>query len=190
MHVHDDRRNVTSNTHVRWSSGSSKLRYSWRSSGTGAGTLRLYGRPPTRPWILPDGRRRPPLRFGRLLLAPLGNRCSGGPAAHGKAGRRRDQPTGSVVAYLGAPMPAVEETAASRWARRSRHAVRLATTPRLWREQVEYLRHGPSPSAPLPGDVTFPASPWRNPPPGDGHYCNICGWQGTRFDGARHVEGQ
>ncbi len=34
-------------------------------------------------------RRRAPLRFARLLLAPLDNRCSGGPAAHGKAGRRR-----------------------------------------------------------------------------------------------------
>src|SRR5262245_52682703 len=34
-------------------------------------------------------RRRPPLRFGRLLLAPLGNRFSDCPAAHGGAGRRR-----------------------------------------------------------------------------------------------------
>ena len=94
------------------------------------------------------------------------------------------------MAYGRAPMPVVEETAASRWARRSRHAVRVATTPRLWREQVEYLRHGPSPSAPPPRAVTFPASPWRDPPPGDGHYCNICGWQGDSFAGARHVEGQ
>src|SRR5262249_11751400 len=30
-----------------------------------------------------------PLRFGGLLLAPLGNRFSGGPATHGQAGRRR-----------------------------------------------------------------------------------------------------
>ena len=34
-------------------------------------------------------RRLPPLRFGRLLLAPLDNRYFGGPAAHGQAGRRR-----------------------------------------------------------------------------------------------------
>ena len=34
-------------------------------------------------------RRRRPLRFPRLLLAPLGNRFFGGPAAHGQAGRHR-----------------------------------------------------------------------------------------------------
>jgi spore germination protein GerM len=34
-------------------------------------------------------RRRPPLRFGRLLLAPLDHRCSRGPAAHRQAERRR-----------------------------------------------------------------------------------------------------
>ena len=34
-------------------------------------------------------RRLPPLRFGRLRVASLRNRCFGGPAAHGQAGRRR-----------------------------------------------------------------------------------------------------
>src|SRR5262249_39449522 len=34
-------------------------------------------------------RRRPPLRFGRLLLAPLDNRFFRGPAADGEAARRR-----------------------------------------------------------------------------------------------------
>ena len=34
-------------------------------------------------------RRRPPLRFGRLLVAPPRNRSFRGPAAHGEAGRRR-----------------------------------------------------------------------------------------------------
>ena len=34
-------------------------------------------------------RRRPPLRFGRLLVAPLRNRFFRGPAAPGEAGRRR-----------------------------------------------------------------------------------------------------
>jgi hypothetical protein len=87
-------------------------------------------------------------------------------------------------------MPAVEESTGARWVRRGRHAVRVATTPRLWREQIEYLRHGPSPTAPPSSDLTFPASPWRAPPPGDGSYCNICGWEGVAFDGARHVEGQ
>jgi SAM-dependent methyltransferase len=87
-------------------------------------------------------------------------------------------------------MPAVEESTGARWARRGRHAARVATTPRLWREQIEYLRHGPSPTAPAAIDLTFPASPWRDPPPGDGPYCNICGWQGDAFFGARHVEGQ
>jgi hypothetical protein len=33
------RRNVTSNTHVRCSSGASKLTYSWRSGGTVVGEL-------------------------------------------------------------------------------------------------------------------------------------------------------
>src|SRR5262249_32274277 len=37
------------------------------------------------------------------------------------------------------PMPAVDETNRSRWVRRSRHAVRVATTPRLWREQIEFM---------------------------------------------------
>ncbi len=87
-------------------------------------------------------------------------------------------------------MPAVEETTRSRWVRRGRHAVRLATTPRLWREQIEYMRHGPSPTGPPTTDLTFPASPWRDPPPGDGRYCNICGWEGAAFEGARHVESQ
>src|SRR5688572_862975 len=36
MHVHGLVRNVRSNTHVRSSSGSSKLTHSWRSSGTRA----------------------------------------------------------------------------------------------------------------------------------------------------------
>jgi SAM-dependent methyltransferase len=87
-------------------------------------------------------------------------------------------------------MPAVEETTRSRWVRRSRHAMRVATTPRLWREQIEFMRHGPSPTAPAVPAVTFPASPWRDPPPGAGYYCNICGWHGDGFEGARHVEGQ
>jgi SAM-dependent methyltransferase len=95
-----------------------------------------------------------------------------------------------VIAYRRALMSAVEETTQSRWIRRGRHAVRLATTPRLWREQIEFMRHGPSPTAPPPVDVTFPASPWRDPPPGTGCYCNVCGWEGAAFDGPRHVESQ
>jgi SAM-dependent methyltransferase len=87
-------------------------------------------------------------------------------------------------------MPVVEETTRSRWVRRGRHGVRLATTPRLWREQIEFMRHGPSPTAPPASSLTFPASPWRDSPPGSGGYCNICGWEGGAFDGPRHVESQ
>src|SRR5262249_2410519 len=49
--------------------------------------------------------RRPPLRFGRLLLAPLGNRFFGGAAGAGRAGRRRFtglcySPAAATVAYV------------------------------------------------------------------------------------------
>ena len=87
-------------------------------------------------------------------------------------------------------MSVVEETTLSRFGRRARHGVRVLTTPSLWREQIEFLRHGPSPTAAPTPDMTFPASPWRPVPPGTGAYCNICSWEGDRFDGARHVEGQ
>ena len=86
-------------------------------------------------------------------------------------------------------MAPVEETAPRRLARRSRHALRVATSPRLWREQLEYWRHGPSESAPPPA-VVFPASPWRPLPATSGAVCNLCGWQGDAFDGPRHVEFQ
>jgi SAM-dependent methyltransferase len=85
---------------------------------------------------------------------------------------------------------AVEETTLGRFGRRARHGLRIAVTPALWREQVEFLRHGPSPTAPPPSAVTFPASPWRAIPPDATAYCNICAWQGDAFDGDRHVEGQ
>jgi SAM-dependent methyltransferase len=87
-------------------------------------------------------------------------------------------------------MSVVEETTLSRFGRRARHGLRVLTTPALWREQVEFLRHGPSPSAAPVPDAAFPASPWRRIPPGTGSYCNICAWEGERFDGPRHVEFQ
>jgi len=87
-------------------------------------------------------------------------------------------------------MSAVEETTLSRFGRRARHGLRVLTTPRLWREQIEFLRHGPSPGAEPAPTVAFPASPWRPLPPGIGTYCNICGWEGDAFEGARHVEYQ
>jgi SAM-dependent methyltransferase len=87
-------------------------------------------------------------------------------------------------------MPAVEETSASRFGRRARHGLRIVTTPRLWREEIEFLRRGPNAAAPPATDVTFPASPWRTLPDGTGPYCNICGCRPVSFGGARHVEGQ
>jgi len=87
-------------------------------------------------------------------------------------------------------MSVVEETTLSRLGRRARHGLRLATTPSLWREQIEYLRHGPSPSAAPPPTTAFPSSPWRPIPPGTGSYCNLCGWEGGAFGGPRHVEFQ
>jgi SAM-dependent methyltransferase len=67
----------------------------------------------------------------------------------------------------------------------------LALTPSRWRDQVAYLRHGPSPTAASPAtDLTFPATPWRPVPASAVAYCNICGWEGDAFSGDRHVEGQ
>jgi SAM-dependent methyltransferase len=88
-------------------------------------------------------------------------------------------------------MPAVEETTTSRLGRRARHGLRVLTTPRLWGEQIEYLRHGPgtAPATTAPA-VSFPASPWRERPPGSEPYCNICGSIPVVFVGPRHVEGQ
>ena len=88
-------------------------------------------------------------------------------------------------------MPSVEETTVSRFGWRARHGLRVLTTPHLWGEQIEFLRHGPSTSPDATAlAVTFPASPWRPPPPGSGPYCNICGGAPDAFLGARHVEGQ
>jgi SAM-dependent methyltransferase len=75
--------------------------------------------------------------------------------------------------------------------RRARHGVRLLLTPSLWGEELEYLRHGPSPDAPaVEATIAFPDTPRHAAPPGTGPYCNICGWEGAGFDGDRHVEGQ
>jgi len=77
-----------------------------------------------------------------------------------------------------------------RFGRRGRHGLRVLTTPALWREQVRFWRHGPSPTAVPPQDARFPATPWRPLPPGDDHCCNVCTWQGDAFLGDRHVEAQ
>jgi SAM-dependent methyltransferase len=87
-------------------------------------------------------------------------------------------------------MSVVEETTLGRLGRRARHGLRVLTTPALWREQVAYFRHGPSPSAAPAPTVSFPASPWRPVPSDAAAYCNICGWEGVSFDGPRHVEFQ
>jgi SAM-dependent methyltransferase len=87
-------------------------------------------------------------------------------------------------------MSAAEETMLRRFGRRGRHGLRVLTTPALWREQVRFLRHGPSPTAVPPHDARFPATPWRPLPPGDDHCCNVCTWQGDAFLGDRHVEAQ
>ena len=87
-------------------------------------------------------------------------------------------------------MSAVEETTLTRLGRRARHGLRVLTTPALWREQVEFLRHGPSTEAPPAPAVAFPSSPWRSIPPGDDAYCNICAWEGPSFEGPVHVEFQ
>src|SRR5215510_12156932 len=127
MHVQFERKNVTSKTHVRSSSGSSKLTYSWRSSGSGGAM--------------------PP----HSTSAPLPSRV----------------------------MSVVEETTLGRFGRRARHALRVLTTPALWREQVAYLRHGPSPSAAPAPTASFPSSPWRAVPGDAAAYCNICDWEGA-----------
>jgi hypothetical protein len=87
-------------------------------------------------------------------------------------------------------MSAVDESALGRFGRRARHGLRVVTTPALWREQVRFLRHGPSPTAVPVHDARFPPTPWRPLPTGAAAVCNICTWQGDAFLGDRHVEAQ
>jgi len=87
-------------------------------------------------------------------------------------------------------MSATHESTLGRLGRRTRHGLRVLRTPSLWREQVRFLRHGPSPTAPPPRRVRFPSTPWRPIPPGDASYCNLCSWEGDAFIGDRHVEDQ
>jgi SAM-dependent methyltransferase len=69
--------------------------------------------------------------------------------------------------------------------RRLSHLARVATTPRLWGEQVRYWQVGRSD----PSD--FPRSPWAVKLDADvAVLCNVCGWTGEAFEGARHVESQ
>jgi SAM-dependent methyltransferase len=76
----------------------------------------------------------------------------------------------------------VAETPSSRFARRVRTGLRIATHPSLMRARIVELRHGPDPSTPT--SASFPPSPWR------AAWCNVCGWTGAAFDGPRHVEFQ
>jgi hypothetical protein len=87
-------------------------------------------------------------------------------------------------------MSVAPESTLGRWGRRTRHGLRLLRTPSLWREQVTFLRHGPSPTARPVRPVRFPPSPWRPIPPGAAAYCNLCAWEGDAFLGDRHVEDQ
>jgi SAM-dependent methyltransferase len=87
-------------------------------------------------------------------------------------------------------MSAVDETTLGRLGRRARYGMRMLTSPSLLRAQLDYLRHGPSPTAEPPPEAPFPSSPWRAIPPGDDAYCNICAWRGDAFLGDRHVESQ
>jgi SAM-dependent methyltransferase len=82
------------------------------------------------------------------------------------------------------------ESTLGRFGRRTRHGLRVLRTPSLWREQVTFMRHGPSPTARPVRAVRFPSSPWRPLPPGDRAYCNLCAWEGDAFLGDRHVEDQ
>ncbi|MGE0881681.1 MAG: class I SAM-dependent methyltransferase [Acidimicrobiia bacterium] len=66
---------------------------------------------------------------------------------------------------------------------RLRHIARVATTPRLWREQIEYWRHGPAWSG-------FPVSPWETNARRAPATCNVCGWTGAAFGGIKHSESQ
>lgn len=93
-------------------------------------------------------------------------------------------------------MSAVEESTGAKVARKARRAAHLAVTPKLWGEQVRYLRHGPAPDDPnqqLDEPLRFPASPWR-PYTVDElaapALCNICRWTGDEFEGIEHCEFQ
>ncbi|MCB1249309.1 MAG: methyltransferase domain-containing protein [Acidimicrobiales bacterium] len=114
-----------------------------------------------------------------------------------------------------APTTDEPETRADRLRRKTLRGVEILITPRLLREQIEYLRHGPAPEPdgdgsgaaapaepaavepepePDPIEPHFGSSPWERAAvpvtDGPGAQCNVCDWTGDRFDGPEHVEGQ
>jgi SAM-dependent methyltransferase len=76
------------------------------------------------------------------------------------------------------------ESLQPRVVRRLTHVAKVATSPRLWREQLDYWKKRSATDK-------YPRSPWAlSLASAAAALCNVCGWTGAAFGGPRHVEGQ
>src|SRR5690606_24288359 len=124
-------------------------------------------------------------------------------ARHPQGGSRPCRGLGAAREAGAVPAPTTDEpeTRADRLRRKTLRGVEILITPRLLREQIEYLRHGPAPEPdgdgsgaegpaepaavepePEPDRIEphFGSSPWaRAAVPvtdGPGAQCNVCDW--------------